>query len=465
MNLYLDYTDLLDIDSHTGIQRTQTNLISNILLLSSSLGINCHAVANIKKNHFIKLDTSFNHTCVSLKYPFSVYLGLHQPWRFLRLVKIIFPNKTFLRVIEPLWQRGYGTFLFIPLSFIMLPSIFASTLFCTSESSFNRITPSRNDIFFIGGTSLWDTTFISSLQYIKSCGAHIVCLIHDIIPIDYPSYCSLIHVHKFQHNLPHILTLSDIILTNSSYTKECLERHLTASGASTRAEIIPIRFGVNLDKATSSTNIRASLVNSFGHNSSVYLTVGTIEPRKNHDFLLKAFHEIWNTNPDTRLCIVGRYGWNMDKFRQALIAHPKYGTRLFWFHDLNDAELEFCYRNAKALVFPSMVEGFGLPLVEALHYGCPVLASDIPVFREIGGNSCSYFSLESPGHLIAMIRRIETGPHDAILKRVDNFRWITWEKSAADILDLIRSKLGGPEDGQGRREAPPSEQHRTRSSE
>ncbi len=105
----------------------------------------------------------------------------------------------------------------------------------------------------------------------------------------------------------------------------------------------------------------------------------------------------------------------MHDFVEQLQKHSQYGKSLFWLNDATDTELAFCYRNARALVYPSIIEGFGLPLVEALYYGCPVLASDIPVFHEIGGDHCTYFSLESSAQLGRAYSgiRIDTPNQDA----------------------------------------------------
>ena len=86
-----------------------------------------------------------------------------------------------------------------------------------------------------------------------------------------------------------------------------------------------------------------------------------------------------------------------------LTSHPRHGTHLAHFGDLTDAELDHAYRHARALVFPSLAEGYGLPIVEALAAGLPVFASDIPVHREVGGSHCTYFDPHGPGDLAARL--------------------------------------------------------------
>ncbi len=152
-----------------------------------------------------------------------------------------------------------------------------------------------------------------------------------------------------------------------------------------------------------------------------YLTVGTIEPRKNHVLLVDAFERIWQRHSDARLLIVGRVGWLCESLVQRIRRHPQYQRSLFMFNDLSDSELEFCYQHAKAFLFPSHAEGFGLPVVEALQHGLPVLASDIPIHREVGQDFCTYFNRETPDELVRLISDIEqTGQFPAV-RRPDQF--------------------------------------------
>src|SRR5690606_41798773 len=129
------------------------------------------------------------------------------------------------------------------------------------------------------------------------------------------------------------------------------------------------------------------------------LMVITIEPHKNHVYLLDAFDLLWAENTDAALCFVGKIGWKNEHLIERIRRHPQLGKRLFMWNDLNDRELEYCYLNPRSLLFPSHVEGFGLPLVEAMQRKLPVMASDIPVFREIGGDAMAYFELSDPDNL------------------------------------------------------------------
>ena len=114
--------------------------------------------------------------------------------------------------------------------------------------------------------------------------------------------------------------------------------------------------------------------------------------------------------------------------------HRELGKRLFCFTDLNDAELDYSYARSKALVYPSIAEGFGLPIVEALQHGRPVLASDTPVHREVGGDFCEYFSLSSPRILAERIADWECRGWSPRVRDAATYQALTWRESCQQLF-------------------------------
>ena len=108
--------------------------------------------------------------------------------------------------------------------------------------------------------------------------------------------------------------------------------------------------------------------------------------------------------------------------------------RLFMFNEVNDKSLEFAYSNARALVFPSYAEGFGLPLVEAMQRGLPAMASDIPVFREIGGEFMAYFDVADPQSLVELILAFEASGRFPALRPLADWQWIDWHEAARQLI-------------------------------
>ncbi|MGB1237129.1 MAG: glycosyltransferase, partial [Pseudomonadales bacterium] len=104
------------------------------------------------------------------------------------------------------------------------------------------------------------------------------------------------------------------------------------------------------------------------------------------------------------------------------------------------AELLYCYKQSKMLLFPSFVEGFGLPIVESLSNQLPVMASDTPIHREVGLDKIDYFSLDDPQSLSDKILDIEANGIPESLKIADDYRWMNWLESSQMLLEKIVKK-------------------------
>jgi len=174
------------------------------------------------------------------------------------------------------------------------------------------------------------------------------------------------------------------------------------------------------------------------------LMVGTLEPRKRHLQALAAFSLLWHRGRQVNLVIVGRAGWqhlpaelqrDIPELLQALRGHPESGRRLFWLEGASDEYLERLYASARGLLAASVDEGFGLPLVEASVKGLPVLARDIPVFREVAGDGAQYFSGDSAGDLAQAIDgwiASGFGPKGGAAVPP-----VSWKQSADELLRVV----------------------------
>ena len=114
--------------------------------------------------------------------------------------------------------------------------------------------------------------------------------------------------------------------------------------------------------------------------------------------------------------------------------HPQIGEKLFWFEDLSDDEVDYCYHHTAGLITTSYAEGFNLPIVEALSRGCPVLASDVPVHREVGSPYAAFFPSRDA---TALARLIADHQRSGLLpgaKSPDGFRWPGWSESCREML-------------------------------
>lgn len=168
-----------------------------------------------------------------------------------------------------------------------------------------------------------------------------------------------------------------------------------------------------------------------------FLMVGTIEPRKGHAQTLSAFELLWQRNCPASLVIVGRKGWMVEKLAKRLWNHPLQGKKLFWIDGADDALLLELFQKASALLAPSEGEGFGLPLIEAAHNNLPVVARDLPVFREIAGEHAYYFSGYEPKDLAdAILQWLRLWEENKVPASTE-MCWLTWRESTDQLKELI----------------------------
>lgn len=172
-------------------------------------------------------------------------------------------------------------------------------------------------------------------------------------------------------------------------------------------------------------------------NRITFLQVGTIEPRKGHGRTLEAFESLWASGVDVNILIIGKQGWDVDTLADSLRRHPERGRRLFWLERCDDEYLEKAYEASSCLIAASEGEGFGLPLIEAAQYGLPIIARDIPVFREVAGEHAYYFSEESDGGLAGAIVKWLADYEAGRAPSSDGMSWLTWEQSTQQLVNAI----------------------------
>jgi alpha-1,3-rhamnosyl/mannosyltransferase len=187
------------------------------------------------------------------------------------------------------------------------------------------------------------------------------------------------------------------------------------------------------------------LLNGRKLTSGAYLLmVGTLEPRKNHGTMLKAYQALpKNLRLDFPLVVVGQYGWGENTVAQAQELRAE-GSLILTDY-LDQSQLRDLYSNARALAFPSLYEGFGLPIMEAMAGGIPVIASDIPVFREVGGGYVQYAAAEDHEAWVHALERALTTDafHDP--KNLEQARQeaasYTWKRTAALTRLMYEERL------------------------
>ena len=290
------------------------------------------------------------------------------------------------------------------------------------------------DLVVLGDAS-WTYDVMHCARLARKRGAIVVTLVYDLIPISFPQYCAPLYTAVLHRWIKEIVDVSHGIICISATTQQEVERYCHEV-AGCEMPLEHFRLGSDLDLKDVEGTVREQIAGlcAVPGVTKLFLTVGSIEPRKNHSFIMDAFERIWAVNPEAMLVVVGRPTVEAGSTLARLHGHPLLGKRIFVFHDASDAELDFLYRHAMALVFASAVEGFGLPLVEARQRGCLVLASDIPAFRELADSGVTLFSLDNPEYLARIVLGMDstsTAAHPAAMPVFG------WRASADEFLAKI----------------------------
>lgn len=291
--------------------------------------------------------------------------------------------------------------------------------------------------------SSWHSQHFSQIEALRKNGLGIVAVMYDLLPVTHP--------HLFEKRLKDtyntwfdwIIHQADGFMAISMSVRDemcaAVRDRIGAQAADTRF-FGHFHLGSELDLRQPEAAISPSLAQVFDSDETVFLAVGTIEPRKNHQYLLDAFNLAWASGSKARLCIIGRIGWKCEDLLERIRTHKAYGSRLFLLNDVDDSGLEFAYQNASALVFSSLAEGFGLPIVEAMQRGLPVMGSDIPVFREVGGLYMAYFDLTAPASLATLVQGFEQTGQLPVEQSLADWHWVDWKGSAQQLIDgILRS--------------------------
>ena len=271
-------------------------------------------------------------------------------------------------------------------------------------------------------------------------------LVHDILPVTNPEWFPAHVPPVFQAWLQVLRELADGCVCVSQATADRLGEFWDDGAPAPRLRAS--HNGSDLDPGAAAAPAPLPV-------APFLLMVGTIEPRKGYAEALSAMEQLWAAGEELHLVIVGREGWRNDTrhdrapvaaLAARLRAHPERGHRLHWLEDIDDAALVTCYQRAEALLAASEDEGFGLPLVEAACFGTPVIARDIPVFREVAGPGTCFYdggsATDTSGAALAQTlrqwwqQRPEHAPTQAPL---------SWRDSALRLVQLVLADSSGIE--------------------
>lgn len=280
-------------------------------------------------------------------------------------------------------------------------------------------------------------------RYLRNIGVHVYFVVYDLLPILMP------------HNFPeggnewHSSWL-EVVVENDGAV--CISRAVAdelrdwmASRQSPERPPFTLNWfhlGADIENSSPTSGLpeNAGTILAKIRACPSFLMVGTLEPRKGHRQVLAAFEKLWSHGIDVTLVIVGKLGWNVDALEAALNSHPEQGKRLFWLSGVTDEYLERLYAASACLIMASEGEGFGLPLIEAARHNRPIIARDIPVFREVAGAHAHYFSGVNSADLASSIQNwLELQAAEKIPCST-GIPHLTWGQSATQLLQAILPK-------------------------
>lgn len=190
---------------------------------------------------------------------------------------------------------------------------------------------------------------------------------------------------------------------------------------------------------------KEELSKKYGIGKNYILFVGTLQPRKNIASLIEAFSklELRSKNQelsDLELVIIGKKGWMYEEILQA---PEKFGVsgRVKFLDFVPDTDLPSFYKNAQVFVLPSLYEGFGLPVLEAMKYGCPVATSNISSLPEAGGDAAIYFDPKDVDDITRTIEKVlsdEKLRESMIEKGYEQVKKFSWAKAGREVLEVLK---------------------------
>ncbi|MDR0183430.1 glycosyltransferase family 4 protein [Lysobacter arvi] len=273
-------------------------------------------------------------------------------------------------------------------------------------------------------------------------GVETCFVMHDLLPSLSPEY---FHEHSrrlFGQWLDDVSFLADRVACVSASTANDYRAWLAENAPAFQFGRAPETgtFPLGVDSAILEgelTDLRETLRGAVAQRPTL-LMVGTLEPRKGHRDALDVADRLWRDGTDFNLIVVGKRGWMTDDVVARLQRHPDRGVRLHWHEDVGDRELGALYRHATALLAASIGEGYGLPLIEAARHGLPVIARDIPVFREVMGDSAQYLpeSVVEWDHALRARLLERSGANEATVRT----QWPTWGESAAALARVVAGR-------------------------
>jgi glycosyltransferase involved in cell wall biosynthesis len=271
-------------------------------------------------------------------------------------------------------------------------------------------------------------------RFKERTGARFVIFVHDLIPIEYPEHVSWRQPERHHRRMEAVARLADSVIVNSTDTAVAFRRYFALRNSTIPVVVAPL--GVDLGAMPR--------VGAPGSDQPYFVYIARIEPRKNHRLLFEVWQRLAGRlgSEAPRLVLIGRRGWKNKQILASLRRSPLLQGLVDEHTRLPDAAVARLLAGARAAVFPSLAEGFGLPVAEALALGVPVLCSNLPALREVGREVPEYLD---PGDLAgweeAIVEYARRGSRrrQGQLNRLTAWRAPSWDEHFKKLEPLINA--------------------------
>ncbi len=299
----------------------------------------------------------------------------------------------------------------------------------------------KNDIFFMPEFQIRGVQVSKEHPYVKKLrekGYNCYAVIYDILPLKFPQYFEDKTATEFKNYIDEIFENYNGILTDSrAVADEIVDFYKNNYKYKLNHEIKIGYFHLGQDTFEEKKEIIGYEISQFmDTKDSIYLMVGTIEPRKGHTIVFETFIKMWEDGFNGKLCIIGHIGWKMEEFINKMKKHKEFGRKLLFIEGAADSEVSYAYKNSSALIQASAGEGFGLPLIEAGYYNLPIICSDIPIFHEVSNENAIFFK-RNEEDLKNKIIFFEENKNTEKIPNSKNIKSLTWNEVSDRVYSMI----------------------------
>lgn len=281
-------------------------------------------------------------------------------------------------------------------------------------------------------------------QKLMAHGVRILQILHDLVPIRFPETTPNGMPEYFRRYCRNITHYDGIIANSKSTAIDYINWIVKDNnGVFVHNPLLSwFHMGSDLSGSMHTVSSDSTLTKPLGKRFT-FLMVSTIEPRKNYPQALDAFDQLWSLGKEYNLVIVGREGWKTEQVINRLENHPLLHKKLFWYAGISDDSLSSLYDRADVVLMTSMGEGFGLALIEAAHYGKPLIVRDIPIFREIADGHAYFFKGFTGDELAKQIEEWMKMYKNGTYCKSDGMECLSWRESAQKLLIIMLSMITG----------------------